>query len=238
MSRSTQIIIAMSIFLNVLLIGIGWWAVRKLGGWEATMYRLRHKGLSGVYESRKSLFGELKTTREDIIWLGDSLTEKGEWSELFGDGRHKNRGISGDYAAGVLERLPVILRNQPKAIFLMIGTNDLLMGMSPTNLLGYYRKVVEKILEESPDSELVIESVLPINDKEWVLPAKNKAIFMFNEKLQELAVEKHLVYVDLYGKFVDETGRLDKKYTHDGIHLNGAAYLVWKKTIDPLVEQL
>lgn len=238
MTSLGRIGLILAVLVIAILVGVGLWAVQRLGGWDATFYRLRHKGLSGVYESRKSLFEVLKGDEHDIIWLGDSLTEKGEWSELFGDNRHKNRGISGDYVDGILKRLPTILANQPKAIILMAGTNDLLMGMNPQKLMTYYRKVVEKIRVDSPNTKLVIESVLPINTKKWVLPQKNKAILEFNELLQELAKEKGLVYVDLHQKMRDETGLLSEKYTFDGIHLSGEAYWVWKKTLDPVVEQL
>jgi len=238
MTSSGRIWLMLAVLVIAVLVGIGLWAVQRLGGWDATFYRLRHKGLSGIYECRKSLFEVLEGDEQDIIWLGDSLTEKGAWSELFGDSRHKNRGINGDYVEGILQRLPTILEKQPKAIILMAGTNDLLMGMSPEKLMTYYRKVVEKIKMDSPNTKLVIESVLPINTKKWVLPDENKDILKFNQLLQELTNEKGLVYIDLHQKLVDGAGLLNEKYTFDGIHLNGDAYLVWKKTLDPVVEQL
>ncbi len=238
MNSSGRIWLMLAVLVIAVLVGVGLWAVQRLGGWDATFYRLRHKGLSGVYECRKSLFEVLAGDEHDIIWLGDSLTEKGAWSELFGDSRHKNRGITGDYVDGILKRLPTILEKQPKAIILMAGTNDLLMGMAPEKLMTYYRKVVEKIQKDSPNTKLVIESVLPINTQKWVLPDENKDILKFNQLLQELAKEKGLVYIDLHQKLVDEAGLLNEKYTFDGIHLNGDAYLVWKKTLDPVVEQL
>ncbi len=238
MSRLGQIGWMFAVLVLVISVGVGLWAVQRLGGWDATFYRLRHKGLSGVYESRKSLFEVLAGDENDIIWLGDSLTEKGAWSELFGDERHKNRGISGDYVDGILKRLPILLEKHPKAIILMAGTNDLLMGMHPKKLMTYYRKVVEKIRADSPNTKLVIESVLPINTEKWVLPKKNTAILAFNQMLQELAKEKGAIYIDLHQKMVDENGLLNEKYTFDGIHLSGDAYLVWKKTLDPVVEQL
>ena len=238
MTSLGRIWLVLTVFLIVILVSVGLWAVQRLGGWDATFYRLRHKGLSGVYECRKSLFEVLTGDENDIIWLGDSLTEKGAWSELFGDSRHKNRGINGDYADGILKRLPTILEKKPKAIILMVGTNDLLMGMKPAILINYYRKVVERILTQSPSTKLVIESVLPINNEKWVLPDKNKDILKFNELLQELTKEKGLEYIDLHQKLVDDSGLLNDKYTFDGIHLSGEAYLVWKKTLDPVVEQL
>lgn len=223
---------------NVVAILIAIWAIRKLGGWDATMYRLSHKGLSGIYENRKTLFEMLETEKTDIIWLGDSLTEKGEWSELFKSKRHKNRGISGDYCIGVLNRLPTITQGKPTALFLMIGTNELLMGYTPKDVIIQYRKIVEQILQKSPNTQLFLESVLPINNKNWVLPKANKKILELNQFIQALAKEKEIDYLDLHKELVNEDGRLDKKYTYDGIHLNGDAYRVWKETLDPIVAEL
>ena len=238
MTAFAKNILWISLIFNVLAVGIGWWAVQRLGGWDATFYRLRHKGLSGIYENRKSLFGVLKGTHKDIIWLGDSLTEKGEWSELFGDSRHKNRGISGDYAAGVLARLDVILDKKPAAIFLMVGTNDILMGMKPQVVLGYVEQIVAKIRQESPTTRVVLQSVPPINTRKWVLPPKNADLLKYNDLLQNFAQAESLEYINLHEKLVDKSGLLDERYTHDGIHLTGQAYLIWKETLNPVVEQL
>ncbi len=224
--------------LNIGLVVVGLWAVQKLGGWEATLFRLKHKGLSGIYENRKSLFKVLEGDSKDIIWLGDSHTEKGAWSEFFQSLNHKNRGISGDYTEGILKRLPVILGSKPKAIFLMVGTNDLLMNMPAKEVMTYYERVVTRIKMDSPSTKIILQSVLPINSEDWTLPKKNKEIVALNTLLQDFAKTQHLSYIDLHKLFVNENGELEKKYTHDGIHLNGNAYHIWKKTITPTVEQL
>jgi lysophospholipase L1-like esterase len=31
---------------------------------------------------------------------------------------------------------------------------------------------------------------------------------------------------------------MNKNYTFDGLHLNGTGYLLWKRQIDPLVQEL
>ena len=64
------------------------------------------------------------------LFLGDSLTEYGNWRELFPGLDIKNRGIAGDTTDGVLHRLDGITALSPDKIFLMIGINDLLMGRS------------------------------------------------------------------------------------------------------------
>ena len=45
---------------------------------------------------RRTLFEILPTATSDIIFLGNSITDGCEWSELFGNPNMKNRGISAD----------------------------------------------------------------------------------------------------------------------------------------------
>ena len=47
---------------------------------------------------RRSLFEKLPVTSKDIVFLGNSITDGGEWNELLANPRVKNRGISGDRA--------------------------------------------------------------------------------------------------------------------------------------------
>lgn len=51
---------------------------------------------STFYYQRATLFEELPVTSKDIIFLGNSITNGGEWSELLNNKHVKNRGISGD----------------------------------------------------------------------------------------------------------------------------------------------
>ena len=62
------------------------------------------------YDQRELLFESLPASENDIIFLGNSITDGGEWSELFQNPNCKNRGISGDVVAGVLNRLETITR--------------------------------------------------------------------------------------------------------------------------------
>ena len=80
---------------------------------------------SAYYHQRLMHFQSLPQTNGDIIFVGNSITDGGEWSELFNDLKIKNRGISGDVTAGVIHRLDEIARRKPAKVFLQIGTNDL-----------------------------------------------------------------------------------------------------------------
>ena len=73
------------------------------------------------YDQRATLFEVLPTSKKDIIFLGNSITNGGEWTELLGNPHAKNRGISGDRTDGVLDRLHVITKGKPAKIFLLIA---------------------------------------------------------------------------------------------------------------------
>ena len=68
------------------------------------------------YGRRATLFDVLPIGRNDIIMLGNSLTDGGEWNELLGNRHVKNRGIVGDIVQGCYERMEPILMGQPRKI--------------------------------------------------------------------------------------------------------------------------
>ena len=86
---------------------------------------------STYYEQRASHFRSLVSKKKCIVFLGDSLSDGAEWSELFSRQDILNRGISGDTSTGVLDRLDEVVRHQPKKIFLLIGINDIARDISP-----------------------------------------------------------------------------------------------------------
>jgi lysophospholipase L1-like esterase len=75
-----------------------------------------------------------------------------------------------------------------------------------------------------------LQSVLPVDDAIHYT-RRNSDISLINAQLAGMAAERGLVYIDLAGHFADEQGILDKKYSYDGLHLNGAGYLLWKDII-------
>lgn len=79
---------------------------------------------------KESLYRSLPNTADEIIFLGNSITDGCNWSELLDEPRAKNRGISGDRTEGILDRLDEVLDSKPIKVFLMIGINDLGAGKS------------------------------------------------------------------------------------------------------------
>lgn len=185
---------------------------------------------STFYEQRASLFDELKVEQSDIIFLGNSITNGAEWAELFNNYSVKNRGISGDTCEGVYDRLESILRGHPRKVFLLIGINDLGRGSSSDFVVKGIKKIVCKIIEDSPNTEVYIQSLLPVNNRFNLFSghtSKGEDILKINKALISLSDELDLTYIDLYSFFVNQEGMLDEKYTNDGLHLLGKGYKLW-----------
>jgi lysophospholipase L1-like esterase len=194
--------------------------------------------ISTYYDQKKTMFELLPDTENEIIFLGNSITDGCEWSELFQDTRLKNRGISGDRTAGVLARLDEVLSSHPLRIFIMIGVNDLAAGISEDSIMVNYNKIIQKIHEDSPDTETYVQNVLPVHaafSKFKNHTDKTEQILQLNKRLEKLCGDHNIKYIDLHSQFKTEDNQIDLKYTNDGLHLTGAGYLLWKSVIEKYV---
>ena len=114
----------------------------------------------------------------------------------------------------------------------MIGTNDLSKGKTPDEILINYKKIVSRIRKYNPELDLFIQSVLPINEKYFLLPPKydNKKIKLLNQMIKKLEGDK-VTYINLFDNFLDSSGNLKSEYSNDGLHLNGRGYQKWKEIL-------
>ena len=75
-----------------------------------------------------------------IVFLGNSITEMGDWKKLTGDSTVINRGIGGDITFGILQRLDEVLNRKPSKIFLLIGINDIGKDIPPAVIADNIKK--------------------------------------------------------------------------------------------------
>ncbi|WP_118194417.1 GDSL-type esterase/lipase family protein [Albibacterium indicum] len=193
---------------------------------------------STYYQQRVSHFRSLPIHPNSIVFLGNSITDGAEWSELFANSSIINRGISGDKTAGILNRLDEITNRKPLKVFLLIGTNDLEHKIPQQEVIDNIFLIARILKQDSPDTKLYIQSILPVNDfyKKFNNHTKNgKAIEQINTVLSENAVKYSYKFIDLHRSFIDAEGKLKKDLTNDGLHLNGKAYQEWKELILPFV---
>lgn len=110
-------------------------------------YRLLTAGRDApetIYNTKVNLFKSYPRD-VDVVFVGDSIIEGGNWQDMFPDFVIANRGISGDTTAGVLDRLDGVLNTNPEKVFILVGINDLLNGVSPEDAFSNYQKIIEQI---------------------------------------------------------------------------------------------
>ncbi|ARV63288.1 G-D-S-L family lipolytic protein [Nostocales cyanobacterium HT-58-2] len=233
-----------SLTLNILFILLGSLFLIKRGGFHYLSKKLFKKKVQEEYYEpyylhKKSQFEFLPKSSLDIIFLGDSLTEEGQWSELLESPYVKNRGIGGDTTDLILNRLDPVLASNPKKVFLMMGINDLL-GIGKTvktieQTLLVYSAILIEFQNKVPNTEVFIQSVLPVNNRITRYWQDNNNIVQLNFHLRRLAKEFSYQYIDIYSHLSDCDNQLDVCYTEDGLHLNGRGYLRWKNAIERYV---
>lgn len=190
------------------------------------------------WHQRAGHFQLLPNDRGEIVFLGDSITDGGNWSEMFHNPLIKNRGISGDVTQGVLDRLGEVVESKPAKIFLMIGINDLARGLTEKEILANIKSIIRRIRKKSPETTLYLQSLLPVNPDFPIFPDhtdKGAQIKNINIVLRRMAGDYGAVFVDLYPLFTVEGDKLNPDFTNDGLHLTGAGYAVWKKAVAPLL---
>ncbi|MCD8181958.1 MAG: GDSL-type esterase/lipase family protein [Bacteroides sp.] len=215
------------LLVTVLVISIGGYA--------------QERKYSTFYYQRATLFEELPVTSENIVFLGNSITNGAEWGELFDNKHVKNRGISGDICMGVYDRLDAILKGKPAKIFLLIDINDVNRGTPAGTIVARIGMIARKIKAESPKTKLYLQSVLPVTDHYNMFQGHTsrwQVIPEINKGLVRLAEEEGATYIDLYSHFVDEkTGKMNISYTNDGLHLLGKGYVKWVEIVKPYIRK-
>jgi hypothetical protein len=155
----------------------------------------------------------------DIVMLGDSITEGAPWSLILPCRSVVNSGLSGDTSEGVMARLGNVIRLKPRAVFLMIGANDIGFR-TRTEKTAENILVISNRLREYSHSTVYWHPVLPINGAEEIVTALNRQI--------ETTVGQLVRKISL---------PIDQQDFNDGLHLNTSGYLKWRDAITgPVME--
>lgn len=183
------------------------------------------------YDSREKLYQGIKDRSVDVVFFGNSITERGPWNELFPSYRVSNRGIGGDNTYGMKARIADVAASKPKKVFLMMGINDIGRGLPVDSILKNYHEIVQIIKKQSPKTTIYVQSTLPLNESKIqydYLRNREQAIRDLNAGIKLLAEKEKLHFVNVKEVLADDY-ILKSALTSDGIHVNTDAYLLWAK---------
>ena len=212
--------------------------------WQKDFY---HKKLS---EFKVSPVGFNK-----IVFLGNSITQGllRHTDKLSGN-NIVNRGISGDHTDGVLARLEEIIHYKPKAVFLLIGVNDLFEDnrsrpeRTPEYVADNIFLISDIINKKSPNTKIYTQTIIPINNNQYLTEKPNIEFLhvdyspSINEQINEvnkiLKSNLSLNIIDLHSTFLNEDLQLNPKFSTDGVHLNDLGYQNWIDIINPILKDI
>ncbi len=201
------------------------------------------------YKQRIKVFMNEPLDFNGIVFIGNSITEKGrDWSEKFSIPKVYNRGIAGDVSDGVLKRMDEIVYFKPKAVFILIGINDLFnkhykegdgrfkydkIVPSAEYVANNILKAAKYIHRKSPETKIYVRTVLPTR-RDFI----NEDVLLVNQFIKANETKGYYTVIDLFEQFVDSDGEMEKELTVDGVHLSDKGYEKWVDFEKPIIEGL
>jgi lysophospholipase L1-like esterase len=176
----------------------------------------------------------------DLLLHGDSITDwwvqgdanKAMFDKYFGTFRTANFAIAGDTTQGVLWGL----RNgegqgyQPKAVMLMIGTNNSGAYTAPEIAEGVGAVVLE-LRRNFPNAKILLLAIFPRSVPGD--PVRDK-IAEVNRIISRLDDQQHVFYMDIGQRFLDEKGFfLPDAFRPDNLHPAAKGYDIWGEAVSP-----
>jgi poly(3-hydroxybutyrate) depolymerase/lysophospholipase L1-like esterase len=200
----------------------------QVGDWFQKLWMQRREEFSRAREREQGA----------VVFLGDSITQG--WANLakdFPGFKTANRGISGDTTRGVLFRLKGdVLDVHPKAVSLLIGTNDLDLGTEPDVVFANIKAIVETLQKHDAAMPVIVNRVMPRGPKPGKFPEKIQTL---NGLIDAFAKENGKILVcDAWSIFDDGTGSCKKAEFPDLLHPNSLGYAKWKTALDEIFARL
>ena len=163
-----------------------------------------------------------------IVMLGDSITARANWRNLLSRTDVANRSVGGDTTKGFINRLSDIYELSPEICFIMIGINDLQIGLSVSKIFMNYTEILKKLKNKGITP--IIQSTLFLSETSPNWSLINNKVDDLNKMLKEYALKEGMMFLDVNSE-LSRGGVLDSIYTNDGVHLSCNGYLKWRDLI-------
>lgn len=173
----------------------------------------------------------------EVVFLGDSITQRWNsagrevWAAQMAPLKAVNFGIGGDRTENVLWRV----RNgefdgiTPKAVVLLIGTNNLKMNTS-AEIAEAIGLIVQEIRQRAPQARILLLGILPRGEKPGEMRTKLGEV---NQAVAKLDDGMHVFYLDIGDKLLQPDGTIAKSMMLDFLHPEKPGYEIMAAAIRP-----
>jgi beta-glucosidase len=192
-------------------------------------------------ERAKGINQTVTSARYSIIFLGDSLTEGWDrtvWEDHLASRGALNAGVSGDRTENLLWRLlnGNLAGPPPKAVVLLIGTNDLAYGRPPDLTADGIRAALETLRQRFPETRILLLGLLP--REEAATGPLRVATTKVNHLIRACADDQHIFFADIGDVLLDSNGRLTREIAPDGLHFTARGYSLLTSRLDRELDRL
>ena len=129
---------------------------------------------------------------------------------------------------GKIPLLDAVAQAELGKVYIMFGVNEL--GWTKTDdFKDQYRKVIERLREDHPEVQIVLQSILPVSAKqeEKKTYVNNERIAVYNDVIEALAAETGCYFVNVAEVLTGPDGCLPADLNFVGIHLNPEGCRIW-----------
>ena len=192
-----------------------------------------------------------KTNEFDILFDGDSITDlwnveqdpfgnpggKNVFKKYFSDVKVANFGVSGDTTQGVLWGLQngEGQGHKPKAVMLMIGTNNSGTYTAPEIAEGVGAVVLE-MRKDFPNAKILLLAIFPRSVPGD--PVRDK-IAEVNRIISKLDDQQHVFFMDIGANFLGADGFfLPDAFRADNLHPQAKGYDIWGTAVQAKLAEL
>ena len=178
-----------------------------------------------------------RSSFSDVSFLGDSLTQG---MQLYDTGlpnanfcAYKGVGPNAVVNNTTCRRadgekevpMEALASQQPRALYILLGTNVLTVDSDYTSFLTYYRLMLDMISQALPNTKIYVQSITPVRPGASQPGLYKERIQRVNTQLAVLAREKGCHFVNVYEVLQDANGDLREDLAAaDKVHLNQNAY--------------
>ena len=169
-----------------------------------------------------------RSSFSDVSFLGDSLTQG---MQLYDTGlpnahfcAYKGVGPNAVVNNTTCRRadgekevpMEALASQQPRALYILLGTNVLTADSDYTSFLTYYRLMLDMISQALPNTKIYVQSITPVRPE---VSKKSPGLYKerlceINDALSAIALEKGCTFLNLWEALADENGDLGPVYGH------------------------
>lgn len=203
---------------------------------------------SNVIAQENHFINEIKVFRKQdsiqkpqdgmLLFIGSSSFRL--WKEVksdFNNSNILNRAFGG---ATLLDLIyfqnDVVLKYQPKKIFIYCGENDIASSekVTPKMVFKRYKTFYKTLRKQFPDTPIIFVSLKPAISR-WHMKdrmmATNKLIYGFMKN------KKNAVFVDIWDAMLENGEPRKDIFKEDNLHMNAKGYAIWVEKMNVLVNE-